>query len=322
MTLVITSGDPSGIGPDVILQMAMSRSVPAIVLGDIDVFRARAELLNLPVELLDYQGGDIPYDKGILTIQHLPVAQPVQIGQSQPDNAEYILSQLDAAISGCLTMNYSGMVTAPVNKAVINQAGHDFSGHTGYIAALCQTDDVVMMLACQAMRVALVTTHIPLAKVPEAITPQKLKRTIAIVQAALQEQFGIDEPRLMIAGLNPHAGEQGYLGSEEIDVIEPVIAQFDDSRISGPYAADTMFSHDNCQTADAFVAMYHDQGLAVLKYAGFGEAANITLGLPIIRTSVDHGTAYDLAGTGRATAGSLIYAFEEAMKMSQKTPTT
>jgi len=240
----------------------------------------------------------------------------VCVGQDNPDNAEYVLAQLDAAVAGCLTHNYSAMVTAPINKAMVCQAGYEFSGHTDYIAELTQTKNVVMMLACEKMRVALVTTHLPLADVPAAITPLKVEQTIITVKAALQNQFGLASPRLMVAGLNPHAGEGGYMGTEEIDVITPVLARFDSRQVIGPVAADTMFSVENCQTVDAFIAMYHDQGLAVLKYAGFGNAANISLGLPIIRTSVDHGTAYNIAGTGKASTGSLRYALSQAVYMA------
>ncbi len=218
---------------------------------------------------------------------------------------------------GCLNGYYSAMVTAPVAKSVICDAGHFFSGHTEYIANLTQTKQVVMMLACEQMRVALVTTHLPLKDVSEAITPHRLEQTILTVRASLQNQFGILSPKIMVAGLNPHAGEGGYLGREEIDVIAPVLSQFNPLDVIGPMAADTMFSQENCREVDAFITMYHDQGLSVLKYAGFGKAANISLGLPIIRTSVDHGTAFSLAGTLNACDRSFRHAIKQARMIAQ-----
>lgn len=317
MSVVITSGDPAGIGIDIILKLASHRPLTAVVLGDIDVFKARAALLNLPLQIEAFEGQQLPLTPGTVVVQHLAVSQPVTVGTPSPENAEYILSLLDAAVAGCVTQNYSAMVTAPVCKATICQAGHAFNGHTDYIAKLTQTSHVVMMLACHKMRVALVTTHLPLKEVPTAITPLKIEQTILTVRAALQQQFGIETPKVMVAGLNPHAGENGYLGREEIEIIQPTLAQFNANEVVGPVAADTMFSPKNCQNIDAFIAMYHDQGLAVLKYAGFGDAVNITLGLPIIRTSVDHGTAFSLAGSGKANDGSLAYALKQAQLMSQ-----
>ncbi len=312
MTIVITSGEPAGIGPDVILQAAAKNTLAAVVLGDIDLFRERAKLLNLSLNIESYYGQELPSTSGHLLVHHLPLRQKIEPGIASLSNAEYILAQLEHSVNGCLNNTYSAMVTAPVNKEIINEAGFNFSGHTEYIANLTQTKHVVMMLACQQMRVALVTTHLPLSEVSKAITPVKLEQTILTVRAALQNQFGIESPLIMVAGLNPHAGEGGYLGTEEIEIIAPVLARFNPAEVIGPMAADTMFTHDNCQKADAFIAMYHDQGLAVLKYAGFGQSVNITLGLPIIRTSVDHGTAFDLAGTGKASEDSLVYAIEQA----------
>jgi len=314
MTIVITSGEPAGIGPDVILQAACKQTLAAVVLGDVDLFQERAALLNLSLTIESYYGQELPTNKGHLLVKHLPLRKKVEPGVASLSNAEYIMSQLDHAVNGCLNNTYSAMVTAPVNKAIISEAGVAFSGHTEYIAKLTHTKHVVMMLACKEMRVALVTTHLPLSEVPKSITPIKLEQTILTVRAALQNQFGIRSPIIMVAGLNPHAGEGGYLGSEEIEIIAPVLARFNPSEVIGPMAADTMYSHENCQKADAFIAMYHDQGLAVLKYAGFGRSVNITLGLPIIRTSVDHGTAFDLAGTGKSSEDSLLYAIEQAQQ--------
>lgn len=317
MTLIITSGEPAGIGPDILLKAACKKALPGIVLGDVALFKQRARLLNLDVSIQAYhESAPFKPEKNQLYVKHLPLRESVQPGYPNKANAEYILAQLDMAVSGCLSQHYSGMVTAPVCKSIICDAGYLFSGHTEYIAHLTKTKHVVMMLACQKMRVALVTTHLPLSKVPSNITPLAVEQTLLIVKAALQKSFGIDSPKIMVAGLNPHAGENGYLGREEIEVIQPVISAFNSKSIIGPVAADTMFSQRNCQEMDAFIAMYHDQGLSVLKYAGFGCSANISLGLPIIRTSVDHGTAFSLAGTGSADEGSLIYAVEQAELMS------
>mgnify|MGYP006075022289 CR=1 FL=1 len=319
MTIVITSGEPAGIGPDIILKAASKQALPCVVLGDIDLFRQRVVKLNLSVKIKPFNGQKFAQEVGSLFIQHIPLKKSVIAGQPDKANAEYILAQLDAAVMGCMNKHYLAMVTAPVCKSIICEAGHFFTGHTEYIANLTQTKQVVMLLACQSMRVALVTTHLPLADVPKAITPHRVEQTILTLRAALQNQFGIASPKIMVAGLNPHAGENGYLGREEIDVIAPVLAQFNPNEVIGPMAADTMFTQGNCQKVDAFVAMYHDQGLSVLKYAGFGQAANISLGLPIIRTSVDHGTAFSMAGTTKACEGSLLYAIEQAENMVKRT---
>ena len=318
MTIVITSGEPAGIGPDIILKAAASNALPCVVLGDIDLFSMRACMLGLDIQVLPFLEKAFVPKQGRLYVQHLPVRQAVVPGLASAANADYVLAQLDAAVIGCMSGHYFAMVTAPVAKSIICEAGYCFSGHTDYIAQLTQTSHlVVMMLACEQMRVALVTTHIPLKEVSSAITPLRLEQTILTLQSDLKRFFGIEQPKIMVAGLNPHAGENGYLGREEIDVIAPVLAQFDHQHVIGPMAADTMFSIDNCKQVDAFVAMYHDQGLAVLKYAGFGNAANISLGLPIIRTSVDHGTAFSLAGTLSGSEGSLLYAIQQAKMMHE-----
>lgn len=315
VTIVITSGEPAGIGPDIILKAASRKVLSAVVLGDVDFLSRRAALLGVDVRIEVFDGSALLPEVGVVYVQHIPLKQEVIPGTPHPENAEYILAQLDAAVQGCMNGYYSAMVTAPVAKSVICEGGYFFLGHTEYIAELTQTKQVVMMLACQEMRVALVTTHLPLKDVAKAITRYRLEQTILTVRASLQNQFGIKSPKIMIAGLNPHAGEHGYLGREEIDVMTPVLSQFNSEKVIGPVAADTMFSQENCKEIDAFIAMYHDQGLSVLKYAGFGQAANISLGLPIIRTSVDHGTAFSLAGTLKVDDESLCYAIKQADMM-------
>lgn len=314
MTVILTSGEPAGIGPDIILKAALS-PLDAVVTGDFEMFRTRAALLNLPIECVEYGGEPLKVRAGTLHILHEPLKVPAVPGQLNPENSAYVIKQLDRAIDGCVNKRFSAMVTAPVHKAVINQAGITFTGHTEYLAKATQTEKVVMMLTCPAMRVALVTTHIPLAKVASQITVNTVQHTITQVLRALKKGYGIHAPKVMVAGLNPHAGESGYLGREEIDVIEPALDLFSKEQVLGPVSADTMFSQANCLAVDAFIAMYHDQGLAPLKYAAFGQAANVTLGLPITRTSVDHGTALPLAGTGSASESSLLYAIAEAQKL-------
>lgn len=317
MTLVITSGEPAGIGPDIVLQAAASQALDAIVLADMHLLENRAQMLGLSIELLKYDGHQLTPQRGQLSVSHIPLIRQVVPGKPHPDNASYLLEQLQSAVAWCQDKTVSAMVTLPICKATINQSGTPFSGHTEYLADLTKTDEVVMMLASKAMRVALVTTHLPLSDVPKAITKSKLKKTIDITLNALKSQFHITSPCIAVAGLNPHAGEGGFLGREEIDIIEPVLDRYNESEVQGPFPADTLFTPDNCERYDTFLAMYHDQGLSVLKYASFGESVNITLGLPIIRTSVDHGTAFPLAGTGRASQASFLYAYQQAQDMSQ-----
>jgi 4-hydroxythreonine-4-phosphate dehydrogenase len=252
----------------------------------------------------------------------VPLAVPVTPGVLDARNGRYVLDTLDAAIAGCLSGEFAGMVTAPVHKGVINDAGVPFSGHTEYLAEHTATPRVVMMLAGAGMRVALVTTHLPLRAVADAITKPELEAVIRILHGDLQHKFGLQNPRILVAGLNPHAGESGHMGREEIDVIEPVLQQLraEGMQLIGPLPADTLFNPDKLATADAVLAMYHDQGLPVLKHASFGAGINITLGLPIIRTSVDHGTALDLAGTGRADPGSLFEAVRLAAQLAATQP--
>jgi 4-hydroxythreonine-4-phosphate dehydrogenase len=269
----------------------------------------------------------LPAQTGVLDVLHVPLAVPATAGQLDPANGRYVLNLLDRALDGCLSGEFAAMATAPVHKGVINQAGVPFTGHTEYLAEKTATPLVVMMLAGDTsrgpLRVALATTHLPLREVPDAITTDILEATLRILYTDLRGKYGIAQPRILVAGLNPHAGEGGYLGREEIDVITPVLERLrsEGMQLSGPHPADTMFTPPVLAGGDAVLAMYHDQGLTALKYATFGHGINVTLGLPIIRTSVDHGTALELAGTGKADAGSLFEAVAEATRMAQRKST-
>lgn len=318
--IAITSGEPAGIGLDVCVKLAQQR-LPAniTILADQDALLARANALEVPLTLKPsgQHAGD-----GSLNVCHVPTASPVAAGQLDAANSPYVLRMLDIARDGCLAGDFDAMVTAPVHKGIINDAGITFSGHTEYLAETTQTPQVVMMLVGGGMRVALATTHLPLAQVSPAITRASLATTIRILHHDLVHKFGINNPTIYVAGLNPHAGENGYLGQEEIQTINPVLEALraEGMQLVGALPADTMFSQKNLTKADAFLAMYHDQGLAVLKHASFGEGVNVTLGLPIIRTSVDHGTALDIAGTGQADIGSMLSAIELAIAMASKQP--
>ncbi len=316
--LVLTAGEPAGIGPDLCIALSQ-HALPCrlSVLGDVEVLRARAARLGTAV---DFASDDtVPvHQAGRLHVRHIPVAAPVTPGTLDTRNSAHVLALLDAALAGCMSGLYRAVVTAPVHKGIINDAGFAFTGHTEYLADHSGTQRVVMMLAGGGLRVALATTHLPLRDVADAITPALLDEVIRILHADLQRKFGIVRPRIAIAGLNPHAGESGHLGREEIDIIEPVLERLRGEGLDlvGPQPADTLFSRIRHQPCDAVLAMYHDQGLPVLKYASFGAGVNVTLGLPFIRTSVDHGTALDLAGTGQAEVGSLIAAIEMALEMA------
>ena len=303
--IAVTSGEPAGIGPELCLTLA-AREFPArlIVLGDRDLLAARARPLGI--------------DPSRLEILHLPLSVPATPGRLDPANAGYVLALLDRALAGCLSGEFAAMVTAPLHKGVINDAGIPFTGHTEYLAHHTGTQHVVMMLAGAGLRVALATTHLPLKDVPAAITAMDLEATIRVLHQDLAEKFGIGKPRILVAGLNPHAGEGGHMGREEIEVIAPVVEKLrlEGMDLAGPLPADTLFTQRVLAGSDAQLAMYHDQGLAVLKFAAFEEGVNITLGLPIIRTSVDHGTALDLAGTGRADPHSLFAAIDTAIAMA------
>ena len=318
-TLALTSGEPAGIGPDLCIALSQHK-LPAkvVVLGDADLLRERASLLGVSI---DIQPPEVAAcGPGSLCVQHIPVVAPSLPGRLNRLNSPYVLSLLDAAITGCLDRRFDAMVTAPVHKGIINDAGIAFTGHTEYLAEKTTTRKVVMMLVGGGLRVALATTHLPLSAVPSAITRELLQEVIAILHDALHTRFGIAQPRILVAGLNPHAGESGHLGREEIEIIEPALQQLRarGMNLVGPLPADTLFSRVRHEACDAVLTMYHDQGLPVLKYASFGEGVNITLGLPLIRTSVDHGTALDLAGTGRAEIGSLLAAIEAAAEMASQ----
>ena len=318
--LAVTPGELAGIGPDLLIQAAQQGSQhPLIAYADPDALAARAKLLNLPLVLKEPENR-APLNPGELFIRPVTAPCPAAPGQLDPRNARYVLEALEAATSDCLAGSIDALVTGPVHKGVINEAGIPFTGHTEFLANLTNTPRVVMMLASDTLRVALVTTHLPLRKVPDAITPELLESVIRILDKDLRGHFGIAQPRILVAGLNPHAGEDGHLGREEIEVIRPVLDALNRTgmRLEGPLPADTLFTREHLQGCDAVLAMYHDQGLPVLKHAGFGKSVNITLGLPIIRTSVDHGTALDLAGTGKADTGSLLTAIRYAAFLAER----
>lgn len=322
--IAVTSGEPAGIGPELCLKLAdWSGAGHPVVLGDRDLLAARAAALGWSITLRDYMPGQSAA-AGHLDVLHLPLAKPAQAGLLDPANGPYVLSLLDRALLGCQRGEFAAIATAPVHKGVINQAGMAFTGHTEYLAEKTGTPLVVMMLAGDTprgpLRVALATTHLPLKDVPAAITADLLERILRILDHDLRRKYGIAAPRILVTGLNPHAGEGGYLGREEIDIIEPLLEKLrhEGMQLSGPHPADTLFTPPVLAGGDAVLAMYHDQGLTALKYATFGNGINVTLGLPIIRTSVDHGTALTLAGTGQANPGSLFAAVAEAARMAAR----
>ncbi len=327
LRLVLTPGEPAGIGPDLAIALAQQpHADELVVIADPDLLQQRARQLGLPLNLRQYnsQQAPQPLASAELCVLPLALAAPCIAGQLNPANAHYVLDSLRIATDGCLIGEFDAYITAPVHKGVINEAGISFSGHTEFLAERTATDQVVMMLATEGLRVALATTHLPLKDVPAAITPDSLTRVLEILQRDLQDKFAIPRPRILVCGLNPHAGEGGHMGREEIEVIEPTLDRLRQQHrgdqgmeLIGPLPADTLFTPKVLEGADAVLAMYHDQGLPVLKFKGFGQAVNITLGLPIIRTSVDHGTALDLAGTGRADLGSLQTALRYAQTMAR-----
>ncbi|ABR86230.1 TPA: 4-hydroxythreonine-4-phosphate dehydrogenase PdxA [Pseudomonas aeruginosa] len=322
LRFALTPGEPAGIGPDLCLLLARSAQPhPLIAIASRALLQERAGQLGLAIDLLDASPAawpGAPAKAGQLYVWDTPLAAPARPGQLTPANAAYVLETLTRAGQGCLDGHFAGMITAPVHKGVINEAGIPFSGHTEFLADLTHTRQVVMMLATRGLRVALATTHLPLREVADAITTERLERVARILHADLRDKFGIARPRILVCGLNPHAGEGGHLGREEIEVIEPCLERLRDEGLDlvGPLPADTLFTPKHLEHCDAVLAMYHDQGLPVLKYKGFGAAVNVTLGLPIIRTSVDHGTALDLAGSGRIDSGSLQVALETAYQMA------
>lgn len=319
-SIALTAGEPAGIGPDLCLQLA-TEPCPhqRVVIADPDLLAERARQLGLAVQLQEYDPSQPPRTQqaGQLCVLPVPLTTACQPGILNPANARYVLETLRLGGQGCIDGQFAAVVTAPVHKGVINDAGVAFSGHTEFFADQTGTEQVVMMLACPGLRVALATTHLPLREVADAITPTALERVIRILHADLQSKFGISTPRILVCGLNPHAGEGGHLGREEIDIIIPLLERLrsEGMQLEGPLPADTLFTPRHLDQADAVLAMYHDQGLPVLKHKGFGQAVNVTLGLPIIRTSVDHGTALDLAGSGRADVGSLRVALHTAISM-------
>ncbi|MDP3294123.1 MAG: 4-hydroxythreonine-4-phosphate dehydrogenase PdxA [Nevskia sp.] len=314
--LIVTPGEPAGIGPDLIIRIAQDPLAAQLaVVADPELLAERAAQLGLPLRLVAASAAiHVP---GSLQVHPVETAAPVNAGHLDPANAGYVLHTLRVAARACLSGAADAMVTAPVHKGVINDAGMPFTGHTEFLAELCDAPLPVMLLAAPNLRVALATTHLPLREVADAITRDGLRAVLKILDHDLRTKFGIARPRILVCGLNPHAGEGGHLGREEIDTIIPVLDQLraDGLDLVGPLPADTLFTAKGLAGADAVLAMYHDQGLPVLKSSGFGEAVNITLGLPIIRTSVDHGTALELAGTGRADTGSLRAAIDAAVEL-------
>ena len=315
--LAITPGEPGGIGPELVLQLALRpRPRPWLVIADRAMLAARAAQLGLQVNFTDNPEGSL--QTGELAVLHVPLAAPARCGELVPEHASALLQTLDLAVAGCQQGRYAALVTGPLQKSLFNDAGIPFSGHTEYLCGKSQAEDVVMLLTGAGLRVALATTHLPLREVADAIQPALLERRLKILHRALREQFGLDEPRILVCGLNPHAGEGGHLGSEEQQVIAPTLDRLRTAGMNlvGPLPADTLFTDHVLREADAVMAMYHDQGLPVLKHASFGHAVNVTLGLPFVRTSVDHGTALDLAGQGRADSGSLAAALALAHELS------
>ncbi len=323
--IAITAGEPAGIGPDLCVMLAHRQLNASIaVIADAEMLKARAKQLNLSIKIIPYVANTVQqhHGDGTLTVLHCPVNHEVYAGILNSKNSSYVLETLKIAALRCVKNEFNAMVTAPVHKGIINDAGIAFSGHTEFLAELCNTNQenaphVVMMLVGGGMRVALATIHIALKEVPVAITQSSLETTIRILYHDLVQKFGIQNPRILVAGLNPHAGEDGYLGREEIEVINPVLEKLraEGMQLIGALPADTLFAKHHLSTADAVLAMYHDQGLPVLKHASFGEGVNVTLGLPIIRTSVDHGTALDLAGSGKINIGSMLAAIDLAITL-------
>ena len=320
--IAITAGEPAGIGPDLCVLLAERKlGAHLVFVADRSLLTARAAMLGKRIEWPDFDPAKLPrLRSGSVTVLHHPLAESVMPGRLNVANSRYVLAILSSAIRGALKGDFDAVVTAPVHKGVINDAGVSFSGHTEFFAKKTATKQVVMMLVGGGLRVALATTHLPLKDVPSAITPSGLETTITILHHDLQRKFGIAAPRILVAGLNPHAGESGHLGREEIDIIEPMLKRLRDRglALNGPLPADTLFTPKYLDHADAVLAMYHDQGLPVLKMRSFGHGVNVTLGLPIVRTSVDHGTALDLAGTGQIDIGSMIAAVELATQLAAR----
>ena len=318
--IVLTTGEPAGIGPDIVLKAALGDwPVQLIALGAEKMLRERMRQLQINIELKPYSSTDRgkPHTSGQLPFIDIPLTTPCTPGVLNPENASYVLAQIDLALSLCQAKECGAMVTAPIHKGIINTSGTPFSGHTEYLAEQTGADEVVMLLQSEMLRVALATTHLPLRAVPDAITPALLNSRISVLESALRTMYGIEAPRITVLGLNPHAGESGHLGIEENTIIGPTCERLRLAglAVAGPVPADTAFIPAWRKQTDAYLAMYHDQGLTVIKSEGFNEAVNITLGLPIIRTSVDHGTALDLAGSRNASAESLTHAMKAAIDL-------
>jgi len=320
--IAISAGEPAGIGPDITLIAAKENYEAAIItLGDPSLLHQRAKQLglNIRIETCTVSDFSTPHQAGVLKVLPVHLQTPCETGHLNADNANYVLNVLDSAVDLCLKRQADAMVTGPIQKSILTHQVKNFSGHTEYLAEKTQTSLPVMMLATEGLRVALATTHMPLSDVPKNITKNSLRDIITILHKDLQQHFGIGKPKILVAGLNPHAGEDGHLGKEDMEIILPIVQEFQQQGfdISGPLPADTLFTEKYLRDADAVLAMYHDQGLPVLKYKGFGNAINITLGLPIIRTSVDHGTALELAGTQQVNPQSMKLAIKTAIELSQ-----
>jgi 4-hydroxythreonine-4-phosphate dehydrogenase len=321
--VAVTPGEPAGIGPDLVIELAgQARSAELVVIADPDLLQERALMLGKPLTIRTYDANKEPAPGKPGELLLCPIATATQSlpGQLNVLNSPYVLATLDRAATGCLSQEFDAMLTAPVQKNIIAEAGINFSGHTEYLAALCDVELPVMLLCADSLRVALLTTHLPLSEVPRAITAERIKKTAQILATDLKRFFGLNNPHIAILGLNPHAGEAGQLGSEEAEIITPAINSLNAAglNLTGPLPADSAFTPASLKQFDAVLAMYHDQGLPVLKHAGFGNAVNVTLGLPIIRTSVDHGTALELAGTGKAQPGSLLAALQMAQMIANR----
>ncbi len=317
--IAITPGEPAGIGPDLVIALAQQpHDATLVVVADPDMLAARAQQLNLPLKLFTYDPSvsPRPAQAGELLVCQAELATPCTPGKADPRNAPYVINTLTRATDGCLQGEFDALLTAPVNKANINAADISFSGHTEFLAERCGSSQPVMLLCADNLRVGLLTTHMPLSEVPKQITAERIESVTRVMHNDLQRLFGISNPRIAVLGLNPHAGEDGYLGREELEIIAPALERLraQGLNLAGPLPADSAFTRDSLTHYDAVLAMYHDQGLPVLKHAGFGNAVNVTLGLPIIRTSVDHGTALELAGTGKAHSGSI----EMALRLAQE----
>nr|WP_136252563.1 4-hydroxythreonine-4-phosphate dehydrogenase PdxA [Ningiella ruwaisensis] len=322
LRIAVTPGEPAGIGPDLMIQLSQQAwDAQIVVFADREVMAQRAVQLGVELDILPFEPGlEYVQQAGEMIVHHIPCAVDVVAGKLDSANGQYVVETLRQACEENMLGNFDAVVTGPVHKGIINKSGVSFSGHTEYFAQQSNTADVVMMLATDGLRVCLATTHIPLAYVSKAITPERIEKVIRIINTDLKLKFGIPEPSIYVCGLNPHAGEDGHLGKEEIQIITPTLDRLRSQGLNliGPLPADTIFQPKYLDKADAVLAMYHDQGLPVLKFKGFGNSVNITLGLPFIRTSVDHGTAADLAGTGEVDAGSMRRALNKAIKLAKK----